>query len=386
MAKFNYLKMAAKDLSSDLAHGIKLSRDKKLLKSLRSYRPLKELAKAVGGLVSVFAAHTCAMSIAEGLPLRDAWWLSVTTLSTTGYGDISPQTDFGRVATLALPYTLGIPLVGQCAALWVEWRQHRKSQILEGRKKWTMNDHIVFLNIPKTHPKDYYTELMRQLRKSTLSSAKKQALIVSSNFVNNELPDKLRELDVAHVSYNANDEEAFEHSSLKNAAVIVVLCRDEDDPDADSIVYHQVSQGRRENPNALIIAEVVHDRNKDGVYKEGANHILRPMRTYPAMLARAILAPGSEQLAEDIFSSDGTECVRYDVDLRAKWAAVACPILSADIGSPVAYVNRSNKVIAEMKGSEIIDAKAIMVLARAGDIRSDRELHKALEGIEYPEI
>lgn len=386
MARFRNLKNASQDLGRDFVENLKLRRDRNLLKSLRSYRPFQEFCKAVAGVGAVFLTHTGVMSIAENLPLRDAWWLSVTTLSTTGYGDISPQTDFGRVATLLLPYTLGIPLVGQSAALWVEWRQHRKKEILEGRKEWTMKDHLVFLNIPKTHPKDYYTELMRQLRRSMLPFAKKQALIVSSNFVNNELPDKLRELDVAHVSYNANDEEAFENSSLAKASVITVLCRDEDDPDADSIVYHQVSRARRANPNALIIAEVVHDRNKEDIYKEGADHILRPMRTYPAMLARAILAPGSEQLAEDIFSSDGTECVRYDVNLRAKWAQVACPILSADIGSPVAYVNRRNKVIAEMKGSDLIEARAIMVLARAGDIRPEHEVKAAVNDLMVAEL
>lgn len=355
-----------------------LRRDRNLIKGLKAYKPFREFGKAVTGLLGVAGLHSASMMFFEGLPLRDAWWLTVTTLSTTGYGDISPQTDLGRLTTLFLPYAIGIPLVAQSATLFYEHRQHKKNLILEGKKRWTMDDHIVFLNIPKTNPKDYYKQLMRELRKSQLPGSNRQALIVSDNLVNNELPDELRELGVAHVSHNANDEKAFENSSLKSAGVIVVLCRDEDDPDADSITYHLVSRARRENPDALIIAEAVHERNKDGIYAEGADHIMRPMRTYPEMLMRAILAPGTEQLAENLFSSKDAECVRYDLNLRAKWSDVAGSVICADIGTPVAYVSQDNRVIADMRGSDEIDAKALMVLARADDIRSKWEVSSAL--------
>ncbi|WP_147805230.1 potassium channel family protein [Alkalicoccus halolimnae] len=46
----------------------------------------------------------------EGLRILDALYFSVITLSTVGYGDFTPQTDFGKIFTILYIFT-GIGLI-----------------------------------------------------------------------------------------------------------------------------------------------------------------------------------------------------------------------------------------------------------------------------------
>lgn len=65
-------------------------------------RGLKEPEFQVLLTLTVFTliSGTIFYSTVEGLRVLDALYFSVTTLSTVGYGDFSPQTDFGKVFTM----------------------------------------------------------------------------------------------------------------------------------------------------------------------------------------------------------------------------------------------------------------------------------------------
>ena len=50
--------------------------------------------------------------------------------------------------------------------------------------------------------------------------------------------------------------------------------------------------------------------------------MLRPVRTYPEILIRTILAPGSEAIIETLFNSVGEECIRFDLAIEMSWLDV----------------------------------------------------------------
>ena len=57
-------------------------------------------------LASLVLAHIVAMMVFEGLSLWDAIWLTMTTMTTVGYGDISASSFFGRLSTIILMLSL----------------------------------------------------------------------------------------------------------------------------------------------------------------------------------------------------------------------------------------------------------------------------------------
>ena len=59
-------------------------------------------------LACVVAIHSVAMVYFEDLDWWQAFWLTMTSASTTGYGDLSAATFWGQFATVLLIYGMGI--------------------------------------------------------------------------------------------------------------------------------------------------------------------------------------------------------------------------------------------------------------------------------------
>jgi voltage-gated potassium channel len=348
-------------------------KNQKLMRSLSSQGLKRDLIVCIIILVVLCWLHIAAIMIFEHLSFQDSMWLTMTTISTVGYGDVAAKTIAGRAATISLLYVCGIAVMAQAATLFFAHQQSTRQRILDGKWRWHMNDHIVILNAPRHNPGAFFDSLLTDLRKSALPEAQRP-LIIACPDLKHGMTDDLRRMNVAHVSDNITEKAAFENSSLKEAAVIVVLTRDEHDAFSDSITFDLVVRAREANPRATIIAETLSDANRARLLNAGADHVLRPIRTYPEMLVRTILSPGTENIVEDIFDSDGEECIRYDVRLKGKWADIATSLITKDIGMPLAYVDRDKKVVVNGRPGDHIDAQAVIVLVREGNIKSADEV------------
>lgn len=353
-------------------------KDLNLLKSVSSDNLRRRLLRTASWVGLLAGAHTGTMMAIEGMSLGNAAWLTATTLVTVGYGDVSPKTALGRLATSLLLYGAGIPLMAQAASIYFEERAQKRQSILHGKWRWNMDDHIVFLNAPAHNAEGYFKRLMTEFRKSALPVAKKPAIVVSPD-LKEGLSEELRGLQVVHVNQTLSAKVAFENSSVKSASVIVVINKDEHDALSDSVTFDLVSRAREANPRATIIAEAVLDENRKRILGIGADHVIRPMRSYPEMLIRTILAPGSEAVIEDLFNADGEECVRYDIPLKGTWGEVATRLITQDVGVPLAYIDANGKPVANGRPGDQIEAKAVFVIAREGNVKTSADVLKLMQ-------
>jgi voltage-gated potassium channel len=354
-------------------------RHEKLMKSTTGNNIKKRLMNTVSALALLCCAHTGAIMFFEKLGLGDAAWLTMTTVATVGYGDLSAHTLGGRIATVGLMYLGGIAAMAQTAALFFEAHQERRDSILNGKWSWKMKDHIVILNNPLHGALRYYKRLAKELRKSDHPRAQTPIIVVGLGLAQEGgLPVELREKGMAHVDHDVAGEHGFQKSSLKDAAIIVVMCTDQNEPSSDSTTFDLIARAREANPAATIIAEVVTEENDRRMLAIGADHVIRPVRAYPAMLARTILAPGAETVIDDIFSAGGTEIVRYDVPLKGLWNEIAGAVINADIGMPLSYIDRAGKVVSNVRPESPIDSQGIFVVAREGNVLTSEKVLKSL--------
>lgn len=103
--------------------------DKQQIKHVNTYfRLVGMLAIAVISIGTVF------YHFVEKLSWVDAYYFSVITLATVGYGDITPHTDLGKIFTTF--YVLcGIGIIGLFANLLIRRAAINQSRRSEKRKK-----------------------------------------------------------------------------------------------------------------------------------------------------------------------------------------------------------------------------------------------------------
>lgn len=79
-------------------------------------------------LLGIIIAHVYLMTRFEAFNWQDALWLTLTTLSTTGYGDISATTLAGKTATALLLYLGGIFILAKAAGDYFEYRANIRAK------------------------------------------------------------------------------------------------------------------------------------------------------------------------------------------------------------------------------------------------------------------
>lgn len=338
-----------------------------------------KLIKLTAILFAILICHTWLMIYFEGLSLSDAAWLTITSAATVGYGDFSARTFEGRLSTVILIYVAGIAVLAQCAVLYFEHRHEVKDRKYKGDWSWDMENHIVFINCPVEAGEEYFYQAINQLRSSHLDVADAPVILLCDDF-REGLPERLCKLKVVHSCKRATDDDSLQTASVLTANTVVVLARNANDAESDSLTFDITSRLRDRGVKGRIVCEAVRDCNRGRLRKAGADNVLRPIRSYPELLVRTILSPGSEQIIEDLFDSCGEECVRYNVKLSAKWADIIKAMVDEDIGTPLGYENRKHEVISNAHPNRDVNTHAVFVIVRDDNLQSDKDVQSKLVG------
>lgn len=343
----------------------------------RFVRPLDQRRTVVRTgtfLVLMVVLHTLAMIQLEGMPLRDALWLTLTTVTTVGYGDVSADTVPGRIATVVLLYMGAIYVMVETARTYFVMRGERRTRMLQGRWRWKMKDHILLLNIPIDNPEQYLCRLVAEFRASHRLCGLPM-LIVTDRFPGG-LPETLLDMGAVHYHGSAIDPADLAAAGAKEAAIIVVLAKKENDKASDGRTFDVLHRLRDLGARGRILAECVADSNRKRLEEAGATIVIRPLRGYPEMIVRALVAPGAEYIMEDLFNSRGNECWRYDVRVDGiRWSDVVRTLAEHDIGVPIGYRQASDRSTRVNPAADcLVEADKLFVLVREGNSRPDREV------------
>ncbi len=94
-----------------------------------------------------------------------------------------------------------------------------------------------------------------------------------------------------------------------------------------------------------MVAECVDDDNRKRFTRLAADTVIRPVRAYPELVVRSMVAPGTEQVMEDMFTYHGAHQNRYQVSLKGVlWKDVVCAIMQAGLGTALACVKPSGNL------------------------------------------
>jgi len=322
------------------------------------------------------------MMLLEGLSFKDALWLTMTSITTVGYGDLSAKTDLGRLTTIVLIYIGGIALLAKLVAEYIDHRIERREKQIRGLWEWkAMKDHLLIINIPDQDTKRYLKRLIEQI-KITPSLADLPIQILTDQFPDG-LPHEIRDKGVVHVHGRAESDNNLNTVGIQKAKYIFIIARNYTDPISDSLNFDILDRVEDFKSTAYIISEVVDDNNRKRFREHGANSVLRPVRSYPEIVTRALEAPGTEQVLENLFTHCGDYPQRFEVVIRnMKWSQIAFRIIHAGLGIPLGYIDENQKAHTNPDTKTQVNTNALIVLvnedSKANDAEITNALHKAL--------
>jgi voltage-gated potassium channel len=331
--------------------------------------------------VTVIVLHTVAMVIFEGMDWWQGVWLTMTSASTTGYGDISAATPAGQIATIVLIYFFGISLLAQIASEFIEYRIEQRERKIKGQWEWSeMQNHIVIVNAPVRDSERYLKRLVGQI--NIVPELKALNVVLLSSDFSDGLPSSLIDMGLVHYTGVAESNTDLLATGIDKAKYVLTLVKDVESSLSDSYNFDVVSRIRDLNDDCQIICECIEDDNRIRIKKAGANSVIRPVRAYPEIMVRALSMPGTETLLEDMFTHEGAHTQRYDVELQGiEWRQVASHLMDEGAGTALGYVDINEKVITNPRFDSEVHCLAILVLVRDDQIPTLSDIEISLANL-----
>ncbi len=312
-------------------------------------------------LFVLLSLNVVAMMWFEQLSLPDAVWLTFTTVTTVGYGDLVATTTEGRFATIVLVYIFGIFMLAQIAGEWIDYRFDRRDRMKRGIWSWKMKNHILILNTPDSHGDRYLRLLVEQIRDTPLV-ADLPIQVFSPHFPEG-LPTDIANKEVVLRSGKPEGRVNLSEANIEDAKFVVLLAVDVNDERSDSVNLDMLDQMKDYEIPGHVIVECVLEANRERFKRMGANAVIRPIRAYPELLVRSLSAPGTESILEDLFVYAGNHPRRYDVSFKERqWGRLASLLLEKGLGTPLGFMSGDDAMTTNPPPDALVSGHAIFIM------------------------
>lgn len=324
----------------------------------------RRAATAVSYLLIIVLIHSFSMMLFEKMSFGDSIWLTMTSVTTVGYGDLSAASWQGRLATVLFIYLGGIFIVGKFAGDFFDYRAARRTAMKSGNWDYSnFEDHIVVVGSEQDY-EYYFSRLADELSKHE-QTQNRGVLLISQSFPDG-LPISLENMGIKYVNGAGTEPQALYRAGVEHAHIVIVMSWNSNEARSDSSTFDIIHRIREANQQAQVVAECVDDNNRKRLLGAGATVVVRPLRSYPEMIVGSLLNPGSSEILENLFTSEGERIECLDCDENRTWDQIVIEYVSADKGIPIAFRRKSDStIITAPAAKDQIEANAVFVLGRA---------------------
>jgi voltage-gated potassium channel len=227
-------------------------------------------------LMSVLAAMllgTVVFHLVEGWSILDSLYVTAQTVTTVGFGDLTPRTVFGRIfATLFMVVGVGIVLYALTSTMQSIVHSELFAQYGHSRKMSKLRDHFIICGAGRVG-----SHLIRSLR-----AVDGVFVVIESD---QRKVEALMDLGVPVLLRDATLEETLMEAGVKHARGLATCLPD----DADNV--YVVLTARDLNPNIHIVARAAEEQAENKLIRAGANRVVAPTIIGGHRMAMALTKP-----------------------------------------------------------------------------------------------
>lgn len=227
----------------------------------------------------------------EASSLLDAIWWSFVTITTVGYGDVTPTTLGGRMTGVVV-MVFGIGLLGMftatVASIFVEGNLKKERGLLDVSVKGH------FLICGWSYEVKEIVEEMRADRK-----VEDKPIVLIADLHKNPLEDE----NTFFISGEVNNDN-LEKANLSEASAVLIISPERLDAHArDAQVVFNALTIRANHPDIFICVEITDPKNTQHCKRAGANEIIVVGELTSNLLVQAVLDHGITQIITELVSN-----------------------------------------------------------------------------------
>ncbi|RLI27348.1 MAG: potassium channel protein [Candidatus Hecatellales archaeon] len=257
----------------------------------------KRLTIALIALLTVFTVGTFGNAFLLRLPLLDAFYFTVVTLSTVGYGEIYPVTPESKLFTSIL-ILIGIGILAIALETIVEGVTRRSvMEILKPKapSRKLLEKHFIICGSGR----------IGQIIIDELKRTGEKFVVVESN---PEVARELSEKGVPVIEGSPLEEETLRKAGIERAKGLATVL----DQDSDNVFI--TITAKTLNPNIYVVAKVSNREVMDKVYKVGADRVVAPELEGGKIMARALTSPHMVEVLETLALTRDVEIAHFRID------------------------------------------------------------------------
>ena len=289
----------------------------------------RRLAIAIG-LVTVVAVTVLADAGGyrdveeDGISVLDAFYYATVSITTTGYGDITPATDSARLLTTLIVTPARvlflILLVGTTLEILAE---RSRRAFAEGRWRRRLKDHTIVCG---------YGTKGRTAVDTLRSKGVDPAQIVAID-PDRDAIDAANRAGLAGIVGDASRTDVLAAADIDEARRVIVATR----TDGNAVLITLTA--REHNPGATIVAAVRETDNAHLLHQSGADSVITSSAAAGRLLGLALDAPRLVEVLEDLLT------VGQGLDIVERAVTEAGPLSAQAGGTPVVAVGRGDELL-----------------------------------------
>ncbi|MER5213980.1 potassium channel family protein [Streptomyces sp. NPDC002838] len=256
--------------------------------------PFRQVAKRLSVALLVLAATAMIVyadrdgyndSSDDSVDFLDTWYYATVTLSTTGYGDITPVTDVARLTNIFVITPLRvlflIILVGTTLEVLTE---RTREEWRLNRWRSTLRDHVVVVG--------FGTKGRSAIQTVCATGLKKEQVVVVDP--SSKVIDAATAEGYAGVMGDATRSDVLKRAEVHKARKIIIATQRDDTAVLVTLTARQLNKG------AKIVAAVREEENAPLLKQSGADAVITSASAAGRLLGLSVLSPAAGMVMEDL--------------------------------------------------------------------------------------